>query len=345
MNGGRAVYDVGVSRQTLDESAEVAEPVAPIVPPEVPAAGRKSLPRRLAAKHYSRLPVLVWLVLALIWGSTWLFIKLGLEDLPPFTFAGVRFVIAVLILSAVVILRRRPLPKDWRDWVLIAGTGWLAFTVNYGLLFWGEQRTSSGLAAILQTIIPVFGLVLAHLHLPAERITAPKLVGVVLGIAGVALIFSDQMGTEGSGAFRGSVAIVIGAFGAAYSNVLVKARGGKIDYAVLAAGQMLFGLVPLLVIGTVYEGNPFKVRWTPLALVSLFYLALVGSAVAFLLYYWLVRHMEVTKTMLIALVTPLIAVSLGMVVRGERLTWRIVAGGACIMAGIGVIVVRRMRHG
>ena len=345
MNGGRAVYDVLVSPQSLDESLEVAEPAAPIVPPEVPAAAeRKSLPRRLAATHRSKLPVLVWLVLALIWGSTWLFIKLGLEDLPPFTFAGIRFVIAVLILSVVVILRRSRLPTDWRDWVLIAGTGWLAFTVNYGLLFWGEQRTSSGLAAILQSIIPVFGLALAHLHLPEERITAPKLVGVVLGIAGVVLICSDQMGAERSGAFRGSVAIVVGAFGAAYSNVLVKARGGKIDYAVLAAGQMLFGLVPLLMIGTIYEGNPFELRWTPLALLSLFYLALVGSAVAFLLYYWLVRHMEVTKTMLIALVTPLIAVSLGMVVRGEELTWRIVAGGFCIMAGIGVIVLRRLRH-
>ncbi len=334
-----------VSPQSLDESTLVAEPVAPVVPPEVPAAARKRWPRRLALTHRSKLPVLVWLVLALIWSSTWLFIKLGLDDLPPFTFAGIRFVIAVLILSAVVAVRRRPLPTAWRDWGLIAGTGLLAFTVNYGLLFWGEKRTSSGLAAILQTIIPVFGLVLAHLHLPQERITAPKLVGVVLGIFGVALIFSDQMGTEGSDAFRGSAAIVVGAFGAAYSNVLVKARGGKLDYAVLAAGQMLFGLVPLLIIGTVYEGNPFALRWTPMALFSLFYLALVGSAVAFLLYYWLVRHMEVTKTMLIALVTPLIAVSLGMMVRGEQLTWRIVAGGACIMAGIGVIVLRRMKHG
>jgi drug/metabolite transporter (DMT)-like permease len=344
VNGGRAVYDVSVSRQFVDESLEVAEPNAPIVPAEAVATGRKSLPRRLAATHRSKLPVLVWLVLALIWGSTWLFIKLGLEDLPPFTFAGIRFVIAVIILLTVVAIRRSPLPRDWRDWALIAGTGVLAFAINYGLLFWGEQRTSSGLAAILQTIIPVFGLVLAHLHLPQERITWPKLVGVVLGIAGVALIFSNQMETGGSAAFQGSLAIVVGAFGAAYSNVLIKSRGGKLDYAVLAAGQMFFGLVPLLVVGTIFEGNPLDLRWTPLALVSLFYLALVGSAVAFLLYYWLVRHMEVTKTMLIALVTPLIAVSLGMLVRGEELTWQIVAGGVCIMAGIGVVVLRRMKH-
>jgi len=145
-------------------------------------------------------------------------------------------------------------------------------------------------------------------------------------------------------ALQGSVAIVIGAFAVAYSNVLVKARAVKIDYAVLAAGQMIAGLIPLLIIGIGLEGNPFRLHWTPLALVSLFYLALVGSSVAFLLYYWLVGHMEVTKTMLISLVTPLIAVTLGMIVRGEELTWRIVVGGICIIAGIGVVAIRRLRN-
>lgn len=332
-------------RQSIDSELQVTEPNAPPVPLEIQRTDKKSLPRRLAATHHSKLPIIVWLILALIWGSTWLFIKLGLDaNLPPFTFAGIRFVIAAIILLIVIAIRRRPLPTDGRDWALIAGTGVLAFGINYGLLFWGEHRTSSGLAAILQTIIPVFGLILAHLHLPEERITWPKFIGVVLGIAGVAIIFSNQMETGGPSAFQGSVAIVVGAFGAAYSNVLIKSRGGGLDYAVLAGGQMVFGLVPLLIIGIVFEGNPLKLRWTPLALLSLFYLAIVGSVIAFLLYYWLVRHMEVTKTMLIALFTPLLAVSLGMLVRGEELTWRIAAGGACIMAGIGVIVFRRMKH-
>jgi drug/metabolite transporter (DMT)-like permease len=334
---------LGMPPRATETKLEVAEPDAP-QQPLIQTAKARNLPRRLATTHGSKLPIIIWLILSLIWGSTWLFIKLGLEDLPPFTFAGIRFVIAALILSIVVAVRRRPLPRAVRDWVLIAGTGFLAFSINYGLLFWGERRISSGLAAILQTIIPVFGLMLAHLHLPQERITMLKLVGVVMGIAGVGLIFSNQVEMGGEAALRGSVAIVVGAFGAAYSNVLIKARGGSLDYATLAAGQMIFGLVPLLIVGTILEGNPLKLRWTLLVVVSLFYLALVGSAVAFLLYYWLVRHMEVTKTMLISLVTPLIAVTLGMIVRGEELTWRIVAGGASIMAGIGVIVLRRLRH-
>ena len=288
-------------------------------------------------------PVIVWLILSLIWGSTWLFIKLGLQDLPPFTFAGIRFVIAASILVLIIAFRGARLPQDRRDWGLIMVTGLMAFGVNYGLLFWGEQRTSSGLAAILQTIIPVFGYAIAHHYLPEERITWRKLAGVGVGIAGVGLIFSDQMSVEGPSAFRGSLAIVIGAFAVAYSNVLVKARGGHLDTAVLAAGQMIVGLIPLLLIGIAFEGNPLKFNWTPLALTSLFYLALVGSTLAFLMFYWLVRHMEVTKIMLISLVTPLVAVLLGMLVLDEGLTWRIVTGGASIMAGIGLIIKRRVR--
>ncbi|HEX8650794.1 MAG TPA: EamA family transporter [Pyrinomonadaceae bacterium] len=288
-------------------------------------------------------PVIVWLLLSLIWGSTWLFIKLGLQDLPPFTFAGIRFVIASAILLLIIVMRRTPLPRDPRDWGLILVTGLLAFTMNYGLLFWGEQRTSSSLPAILQTIIPVFGFIIAHHYLPNERITWSKLAGVALGIAGVGLIFSNQMTVEGVSALQGSIAIVIGAFCVAYSNVLIKARGGHLDFAVLAAGQMIVGFIPLLLIGIAFEGNPLKFNWTPLALTSLLYLALVGSSLAFLMFYWLVRHMEVTKTMLIPLVTPLIAVLLGMLVLDEVLTWRIATGGASVMAGIGLIIRRRIK--
>jgi drug/metabolite transporter (DMT)-like permease len=284
---------------------------------------------------------LVFLLLCCIWGSTWLFIKLGLRDLPPVSFAAVRFVLASIILFGIVAARRTGLPRTAREWWLLAATGVLAFTLNYGLLFWGEQHVSSGLAALLQATIPVFGMLIAHAYLPGERLTAAKLAGALLGVAGVGVVFSSQIEVGGAMAAWGSAAIVAGAACAAYANVLVKARGGALDPAVLAAGQMLCGLVPLLIFGLAFEGNPLKFRWTGLAVASLLYLTLVGSVAAFLLYYWLVRNMDVTKTMLIALVTPLAAVVLGMLVLGERLTWRTLAGGALIMTGIGLVVLRR----
>src|SRR5262249_30696447 len=135
----------------------------------------------------------VWLLLCLIWGSTWVFIKLGLDDWPPFTFAALRFLLASAILWAVVLSRRIPLPRARRDWAMMAGLGFIAFALNFGLIFWGESRIPSGLTAVLQSTIPAFGLVIAHHYLPGERITLARLIGVALGIAGVAVIFADQM--------------------------------------------------------------------------------------------------------------------------------------------------------
>ena len=288
---------------------------------------------------------LVWLILCGIWGSTWLFIKLGLEDLPPLSFAGIRFVISCLILSAIMRFRGLRLQRSSSDWKLLIVTGVLSFSLNYGLLFWGEQYISSGLAALLQATIPAFGLVIAHFYLPGERMTLPKIVGVVLGVCGVGVVFSNQLNIAGGLALAGCVALVLSSLFVAYSNVLVKARGQNLEPAILAAGQMFFGMIPLLLIGIPLEGNPLKFHWTPMAVVAMLYLALVGSVLAFLLYYWLVHNMDVTKSMLIALVTPVVAVILGMLVLREELNWRTLAGGAMIMAGIGFIVSQRLRKG
>src|SRR5207237_9580911 len=114
---------------------------------------------------------IVWLILCGIWGSTWLFIKIGLNDLPPLTFAGIRFVLASLILSSLVMMRRVRWPRTRDEWSLIAISGVLQFTLNYGLVFWGEQHISSGLAAVLQSTFQLFGLVIAHFYLPHQRLT------------------------------------------------------------------------------------------------------------------------------------------------------------------------------
>lgn len=288
---------------------------------------------------------LVWLILCGIWGSTWLFIKLGLEDLPPITFAGIRFVIACVILFSIIKLRGLALPRKRSDWLLLAATGVLAFTLNYGLLFWGEQYISSGLAALLQATIPAFGLIFAHFYLPGERMTLPKVMGVLLGVIGVGVVFSNQLSVAGGKALAGCVALVMSSIFVSYSNVLVKARGQHLDPAILAAGQMFFGMLPLMIVGVPLEGSPLKFHWSVLAVFAMFYLAVVGSVIAFLLYYWLVHNMDVTKSMLIALVTPVVAVLLGMLVLKEQISWRTIAGGLMIMSGIGVIVFNRTRRG
>jgi drug/metabolite transporter (DMT)-like permease len=286
-------------------------------------------------------PLLVWLALCLIWGSTWLFIKIGLRDLPPFTFAGIRFLLASVILWAIVIAWRRPLPKSWRDWLKLAWVGSVAVALNFGLIFWGEQHINSGLAAVLQATIPAFGLIVAHYYLPNERLTARKLAGAGIGVAGVGLIFYDQMKIEGAEALQGCVALLVSSVCIAYSNVFIKARLQHIDSSVISAGQMVCGVLPLLALGVVFEGDPFAHRWSALSALSLAYLALIGSVLGFLLYFWLVTKIEVTKTMLISLVTPVTALLIGWVRLNEKLSWRVAAGSAAILAGIWLIVFQR----
>jgi drug/metabolite transporter (DMT)-like permease len=283
---------------------------------------------------------LVWLVLCGIWGSTWLFIKLGLADLPPFTFAGIRFIIAVAIVFSIIRIRGLALPRARADWILLAVTGILSFGFNYGLVFWGEQYITSGLAALLQATLPAFGLVFAHFHLPGERLSWAKIGGVILGVCGVAVVFSNQLAISGRQALAGCIALILSAGFAAYSKVLVKKHGKKLNPAILTGGQMFFGLLLLMVLGLSLEGNPFRLHWTPVAIIALVYLAIVGSVIAFMLYYWLVLNMDVTKSMLIALVTPVVAVILGMLVLNEEFSWRTLAGGAMIISGIALIVVR-----
>jgi drug/metabolite transporter (DMT)-like permease len=236
------------------------------------------------------------------------------------------------------------LPRARADWILLAVTGILSFGLNYGLVFWGEQHISSGLAALLQATLPAFGLVFAHFHLPGERLSWTRIGGVLLGVCGVAVVFSNQLAVAGRQALAGCVALILSAAFAAYSNVLVKAYGKNLNPAIMSAGQMFFGLLLLLAVGLPLEGNPFRFHWTPMAVLALLYLAVVGSVIAFLLYYWLVQNMDVTKSMLIALVTPVVAVILGMMVLNEEFGWRTLAGGAMIIGGIALIVVRTNRY-
>jgi drug/metabolite transporter (DMT)-like permease len=284
---------------------------------------------------------LVWLVLCGIWGSTWLFIKLGLADLPPFTFASIRFIIASAIVFSIIRIRGIELPRARSDWLLLAVTGILSFGFNYGLVFWGEQYITSGLAALLQATTPAFGLVFAHFNLPGERLSWTRIGGVVLGIFGVAVVFSNQLAVAGRQALAGCVALLLSSIFVAYSNVLVKKHGKKLNPAIMTAGQMLFGLLLLLAASVTLEGNPLRYHWTAMAVIALLYLAIVGSVIAFLLYYWLILNMDVTKSMLIALVTPVVAVILGMIVLNEEFGWRTLAGGAMIMLGIAFIVLRK----
>src|SRR6478752_4404379 len=278
-----------------------------------------------------------FVALCLIWSSTWLAIKFGLRDLPPVSFVAIRFIIAVAVLLAISVGRVHLIPPDRGDFKLLAWTGILMFCINYALLFWAELYVSSGLSAVVQATKQNFGMVFAHYILPSEPLRGTRILGALVALGGVALICSRLFDFGGLLAFWGGVAIVFGAAGAAYSNVLLKARAIRLAPAMIAAWQMIFGLIPLLVAGWLLEGNPVHFHWTPRAVFCLFYLAIPGSALAFLLLYWLLPRMSVTNLQKISFITPPGAVLFGWLLGGESFSLWSLLGGALVLAGVWLI--------
>jgi drug/metabolite transporter (DMT)-like permease len=244
-------------------------------------------------------------------------------------------------LFAVLRIQKIPLPRTAKEWRLLALTGVLQFSVVYSLVFWGEQYITSGLTAVLQATITIFGLLLAWIFLPNERITKVKILAVCMGMVGVAVIFRDQLKVQSTLAFVASVGVFISAYAASQSSVLVKAKGGGLHPATLLFGQMVCGLPPFIVYSLLVEGNPFNYHWTWQAIVSVLYLALVGTIAAFWLFYWLLEKVESTLAMMISVVTPFVAVIIGWLVLDERLPAQTLLGGFLIMASIALLVFRR----
>jgi drug/metabolite transporter (DMT)-like permease len=286
-----------------------------------------------------RIPA-AWLTLCVVWSSTWLVIKIGLRDLPPVSFVAWRFVVAFIVLIVISLGRTHLLPKRRSDYVVLGLTGVLMFAVNYALLFWAELHVSSGLAAVIQASIPIFGMVFAHWMLPEEPLRWQRLGGALVAIMGVAVICARLLSFNGWLAFLGGLGITIGAASAAFSNVWLKSRRMNIAPSMLAAWQMIFGVVPLVILGLAIDGNPLRFNWTLSAILCLLYLAVIGSSFTFLLLYWLMPRMSVTNLQTISLITPPGAIALGWAFGGERLSAWSLLGAAFVLLGVWMIFRR-----
>lgn len=286
----------------------------------------------------------VWAATCFIWGTLWLAIKIGLRDLPPLSFAALRLVVALAVLLPLLAARRVRPPWRARDWAVISITGLLLLGLNYALVFWGTRHISSGLAAILQSSTPAFGLLFTRLLLPGMTAGVEKLFALALGVLGVAVIFAGQLGANGGVGLWGCAAVLGGAFSVGLAYVVVKAHGSHIEATTLAAGQMFFGALPLVILAPAVEGSPAAFHWSASSVGALLYLALAGSVVAFRLNYWLLERMEPTAVMSMAVVEPLLAAALGAIVLGERVTPQTLAGGVCILLSVVLVMILEGRR-
>ena len=278
-----------------------------------------------------------------IWGTTWSVIRIGLTGIPPLTGVALRFALAGVLLWGLALamgLRgprlRAPLALWWTH-------GLLSFGVSYGLVYWAEQWVPSGLAAVLFATFPLFVALLAHFFLPGERLRPLAAAGLALGVLGVALVFSEDFAALGGPrvAFAGAV-MLLSPFASALAQVAIKKWWAHVHPVPLNAGAMvLAGAVMGLLAAFVERGRP--VRFTGPAVGSLLYLTLLGTAVAFSLYFWLLRHMSATGLSLIAYAIPVVAMAVGAALFREPVTARVVSGAGLVIAGTALASARRLR--
>ncbi len=275
-------------------------------------------------------------LMCLIWGLTWVAIKIGLEDLPPFLSAGVRFALASVMLWPIVLLRRTPLPKNWPEYRKILVPGIFIYGINYALVYWGEQYIGAGLSAVLFASFPFMVAILAHYFLENDRFTAAKLAGLAIGFFGILLVFYGGLDL-GPNSYLGMLALMASSLSAAHANILIKRDLHKVDPMAATAIQMSLGAFLLLALGTLGESWA-NFHLTAPAAESILFLAIFGSAVAFSLYFWALKKTEASKLSLITFVTPLVALLGGHIILDERIIARLAFGALLVAAGIAIVI-------
>lgn len=275
-------------------------------------------------------------LLTLIWGTTWAAIRLGLRGIPPFTGVALRFAIGAAALFAVARalgVRLRGGASPWRVWLV---NGLMTFFIPYGLVYWAEQWVPSGLTAVLFATSPLWVALAAHVALPAERLRAATAAGVLLGFAGVAVIFSEDLRALGGPRVAGAAALLLIAPLTASIGVVAMKRwaGGMHPLTIVAMPMALTAAAMGCVALATEAGQPVRLAGLPLA--TLLYLALCGSALSFTLYFWLLGRLPATTLSLINYLTPIVALLIGGAALGEPFTARTLAGSALVVGGVAV---------
>lgn len=275
----------------------------------------------------------LYVLICLIWGSTWFAIKISLDYFPPYLSAALRFALASLAIYIVILINGYKIPFDKISRKVYLQMALLSFSIPFALIYWAEQHISSGLASVLFAVYPFSVTIFTVLWLKNETVGWQKIVGMVLAFAGIVVIFADGLFTSHQNYLVGVVGVLAAATMQAAVAVIIKRDAAHINPVVINFLPMLFSAILLAVMALLME--PFdnvNFGWEGIA--AILYLAIFGSVVTFSSYYWLLKRVNIILLALIAFITPVIAVVLGVVFGNEEFTIRHTIGTILVLAGI-----------
>src|SRR5579883_3230426 len=286
--------------------------------------------------------LLAFSIIYFVWGSTFLAIRIGVHEVPPLLLAAMRFLVAGLVLYGWTLARGERSPS-WRQWVSASILAILIFLIDYGLLFWAEQRVPSGVAAVMMATIPVFMALSEIIFLRTQKLTVRLSVALLIGLGGVVVLVSRSLNLGGAPIDRmGAVALLIASMSWSVSSSVARKVPLPPSKVMSSGAQMLAGGVFLAIAAAArgeFRGfHPASVSRG--AWIALAYLIVAGSIVGFTAYVWLIHHESPTKVGTYAYVNPVVAVVLGYFFGGEALGMRTILGTACVLVSVALITIR-----
>ena len=275
----------------------------------------------------------VYLLLCIIWGSTWLAIRASLESLTPFISLGSRFIFASVFILILMKMKGISLQTDKEAIRLYLLMGFLSFVIPFGLVYWAEQFVPSGLAAVLFGVYPFFVALFSFIRISEESIGKLKIVGMCLGFIGIVVIFSDSFTADLSNLFLGMIAVALSGIIQAWIAVTLKKFGKHLNSLSMNFVPMLIAGVSGLFVGLLTE-DLSRIKIDETAIISVLYLSFFGSVITFTSFYWLLKKINVVLLSLIAFITPIVALLLGWIFYTETLTTQHIIGTIMVLGGL-----------
>lgn len=281
-----------------------------------------------------------FVLLGTIWGSSFAWIKIAVDEIPPATLVAWRMTLGAAGMLAMLLVWRMPLPRRARGLVPLAIMGAINAAIPIFLISWGEQFVDSGTAAVLNSLVPIFSLILAGVVIRTEPVTVLRVAGLVLGFIGAALLAGRELElrTDASGLI-GALAVVLAAVSYAAGASFARYRIRHTHRYVVAGGTLLFAAIYMWILALAVDGG-VVVPVEPPTIIAVLWLGILGSFVAYLLFFFLIEHLGATMASMVTYMFPVIGVAIGVLLLGERMDLRLAFGTALVVLGIIIVTLR-----
>ena len=286
---------------------------------------------------------ILFILLGVIWSASFLWIKIALEEIRPLTLVTYRVGFGLLTGLIVAAVFRIRIPRDWKTWRVFIVLGILNVAIPFFLITWGEQTIDSAVASVLNATVPLFTIVIAHFFLRDDKMTVPRVVGLLIGFVGVVVLLSRDFDPKVHNSLIGQAAVIVASASYAVSYIYARRNTHNIPGEIRGTLPLVSALLVIGSAAPVAE-SPFRIPQLPLTWIALLWLGVLGTGLALIMQYHLVHEIGPTRATLVTYLLPLGGVMLGVVFLHEALTWQLLAGATLIISSIAVVNWNPKKH-